>query len=255
MPTHAEAFAIDQENNAESIFEMQYGSNSDDNGWVLDDNHSENFKSSQGFMRSWWQDAGRGAPGGGLGIYVPTDEMIAAFEAGDTRKHTSIYDVGDTYYAAGVATPYDAAWSPTGSNLKKYRGDNAAKFTPINFAIDYNNERLMRFADVILMLAEARLQTGDAQGATDLMNEVRVRSFPDGAPIDAGDDLVAALVHERQVELAFEGHRLFDLVRWGMAGDAFTAQGKTFKMAGGTAIFPLPQTEIDRSGGKLSQVQ
>ena len=142
-----------------------------------------------------------------------------------------------------------------GSNLKKYRGDNAAKFTPVNFAIDYNNERLMRFADVILMLAEAKLQSGDAAMAVSLMNEVRARSFPDGAPIAAGDDLVAALVHERQVELAFEGHRLFDLVRWRLAEDAFAAQGKTLRMAGGTAIFPLPQTEIDRSGGKLSQVK
>jgi len=255
MPTHAEAFAIDQENNAESIFEMQYGSNSDDNGWVLDDNHSENFKSSQGFMRSWWQDAGRGAPGGGLGIYVPTAEMIAAFEEGDTRRETSIYAVGDTYYAAGVAVPYEDVWSPTGSNLKKYRGDNAAKFTPVNFAIDYNNERLMRYADLLLMLAEARLQTGDAATAVTLMNQVRARSFPTGTPISESDDLTAALVHERQVELAFEGHRLFDLVRWNLATEAFAAQGKTFNMTGGTAIFPLPQSEIDRSGGTLSQVR
>jgi len=257
MPTHAEAFAIDQENNAESVFEMQYGSNSDDNGWVLDDNHSENFKASQGFMRSWWQDAGRGAPGGGLGIYIPTEEMINAFEEGDTRRNTSIYAVGDTYFAAGVQTPYDAAWSPTGSNLKKYRGDNAAKFTPVNFAIDYNNERLMRYADVLLLLAEAKLQLGDLQAGADLMNQVRSRSFPDGAPIAVGsfDDLFGDLVHERQVELAFEGHRLFDLIRWNLASEAFAAQGKTFSMTGGTAVFPLPQTEIDRSGGVLSQVQ
>lgn len=256
MPTHQEAFAIDQENNAESVFELQYGSNSDDNGWVLDDNHSENFKASQGWMRSWWQDAGRGAPGGGLGIYIPTEQMINAFEEGDARKNTSIYVVGDTYYAAGTVAPYDPEWSPTGSNLKKYRGDNATKFTPVNFAIDYNNERLLRFADVILMYAEALIQTGDNATAVDLINEVRSRSFPDGAPVVVGskDEMLAALIHERQVELAFEGHRLFDLVRWGLAAEAFAAQGKTFNMAGGTAIFPLPLTEIDRSGGVLSQV-
>lgn len=257
MPTHAEAFAIDQENNAESVFEMQYGSNSDDNGWVLDDNHTENFKASQGFMRSWWQDAGRGAPGGGLGIYIPTNEIINAFEDGDTRRFTSIYEPGDTYFAAGVQVPYDEVWSPTGSNLKKYRGDNAAKFTPVNFAIDYNNERLMRYADVLLLLAEAKLQLGDLQAGADLMNQVRSRSFPDGAPIEVStlNAMIEDLVHERQVELAFEGHRLFDLVRWGLAEEAFSVQGKTFQMAGGTAIFPLPQTEIDRSGGVLNQVQ
>jgi hypothetical protein len=258
MPNHEDAFAIDQENNAEAVFELQYGSNSDDNGWVLDDNHSENFKASQGWMRAWWQDAGNGAPGGGLGIYVPTEEMINAFEDSDTRRFSSIYKSGDTFYGSGgVSAPYDPAWSPTGSNLKKYRGENATKFTPVNFAIDYNNERLMRFADVILMLAEAKLETGDLQAATDLMNEVRSRSFPDGPAIegDTQQELFDALVHERHVELAFEGHRLFDLVRWGIAKDVFTAQGKTFEPFGGTAIFPLPQSEIDRSGGVLNQVQ
>jgi hypothetical protein len=115
----------------------------------------------------------------------------------------------------------------------------------------------MRFADVILMLAEAKLETGDLQAATDLMNEVRSRSFPDGPAIegDTQQELFDALVHERHVELAFEGHRLFDLVRWGIAKDVFTAQGKTFEPFGGTAIFPLPQSEIDRSGGVLNQVQ
>ncbi|MEO1627885.1 MAG: RagB/SusD family nutrient uptake outer membrane protein, partial [Bacteroidota bacterium] len=57
MSNYEDVFSYDFENNSESIFELQYGSNSDDNGWVLDDNHSENFKASQGIMRAWWQDA------------------------------------------------------------------------------------------------------------------------------------------------------------------------------------------------------
>lgn len=255
MPNFEDVFAIDMENNAESVFELQYASNSDDNGWVLDDNHSENFKASQGWMRSWWQDAGNGAPGGGLGIYAPTPEMITAFEDGDTRKFTSIYSDGDTYYAPGTVADYDPTWSPTGSNLKKYRGLNATKFTPVNTAIDYNNERLMRFADVILMYAEALIESGgDTQLATDLINEVRARSFPTGTPIPNDGNLTNALRKERQVEFAFEGHRLFDIVRWGIAADVFSAQGKTFQMTGTNALFPLPQSEIDRSGGVLKQV-
>lgn len=256
MPNYEDNFAIDQENNAESVFELQYSSNSDDNGWVLDDNHSENFKASQGWMRSWWQDAGNGAPGGGLGIYIPTPEMIASYEEGDPRKAATLYEVGDTYYASGVAADYDAAWSPTGSNFKKYRGVNATKFTPVNFAIDYNNDRLLRFADVILMYAEALIESGGDTGlARDLINEVRDRGFP-GNSITTTDvgELRTALRQERRIELAFEGHRLFDLVRWGTAQEAFDAQGKTFTMAGSTAIFPLPQSEIDRSNGVLSQV-
>ncbi len=260
MSAYEDVFAFDQENNAESVFELQYASNSDDNGWVLDDNHSENFKASQGIMRAWWQDAGRGAPGGGLGINVPTTELIEAFEDGDTRKDATIYTDGDTYYAAGVAEPYSAAWSETGATMRKYRGLNVAKMNPVNFAIDYNNERVMRFADVILMYAEAlAFSNGDAQTIVDLMNEVRLRGCPTCTPIGIGDDLVAALQQERRVEFAFEGHRLFDLVRWNIAEEVFDAQGIDFKTWGTRgdfpAIFPLPQSEIDRGGGTLNQVE
>ncbi len=260
MSTFEDVFAFDQENNAESVFELQYASNSDDNGWVLDDNHTENFKASQGIMRAWWQDAGRGAPGGGLGINVPTQELIDAFEAGDTRKEATIYTDGDTYFADGVAATYDPAWSEYGATMRKYRGLNVAKMNPVNFAIDYNNERVLRFADVILMYAEAlAFSGGDEMTIVNLMNEVRLRGCPSCTPIAIGDDLVAALQQERRVEFAFEGHRLFDLVRWNIAADVFEAQGITFQTWGTRgdfpAIFPLPQSEIDRGGGTLSQVE
>lgn len=263
MSNYEDVFSFDFENNSESIFEMQYASNSDDNGWVLDDNHSENFKASQGIMRAWWQDAngGRGAPGGGLGIYVPTTELVDAFEADDPRKATNIYTAGDTYYAVGTEATYDASWSPTGATMRKYRGLNVAKMNPVNFAIDYNNERIYRYADLILLYAESLIESnGDLGLATSLINEVRGRSFPSGTPVAQGsqDELRQALRAERRVELPFEGHRLFDLVRWGIATDVFNAQGITFKTWGtsGTypAIFPIPQSEVDRSGGILSQV-
>lgn len=260
MPTFEEALAIDQENSVESLFEIQWGVNggTDENAWVLDDNHSENFKASQGWLRSWWQDAdnARGAPSNSFGVVIPSKEMVDAFEEGDPRRVASIYVEGDTYYTYGpIVQDYDPAWSITGSNIRKYRGENVLKFAPSPEVNDYNNDRLMRYADVLLMYAEALLEMGDAAMAASLINEVRARSFPEGAPVDASGDVKAALIHERRVELAFEGHRLFDIVRWGIAQEVFSAQGKTFTMAGSTAIFPLPQSEIDRSGGKLSQVQ
>jgi len=211
-------------------------------------------------MRAWWQDAGRGAPGGGLGINAPTTQLIEAFEDGDTRKAATIYTDGDTYYAAGVEATYSADWAPNGATMRKYRGLNVAKMNPVNFAIDYNNERILRFADVILMYAEAlAFSNGDAMTIVNLMNEVRLRGCPTCTPIAMGDDLVAALQQERRVEFAFEGHRLFDLVRWNIAAEVFADQGITFKTWGTRgdfpAIFPLPQSEIDRGGGTLSQVE
>lgn len=142
--------------------------------------------------------------------------------------------------------------------MRKYRGTNVAKMNPVNFAIDYNNERIYRYADLILMYAEAIVSSGgDAMTATDLINEVRARSCPSCTPVASTDDLLVAIQKERRVELAFEGHRLFDLVRWGSDGD-FGAQGITLKTWGTSgsfpAIFPLPQSEIDRGGGLLNQV-
>lgn len=265
-PTHFDALSFANENGSESIFEIQYASNSDDNGWVLDDNHTENFKATQGIMRGWYQDASdaRSAPSFNLGIYVPTTSLINSFEADDPRRSVAIYEDGDDYYTTGAGEPvftYSADWSPTGATIKKYRGENVPVMNPTNPSSDTNNERLFRFADLILLYAESIIETGgDLTEATRLINEVRIRPgdpantlTPIAGGLSAGD-LTDALRLERRRELAFEGHRLFDLVRWGIAEQVFANEGLTFNMTGSTAIFPLPQSEINRGGGKLTQV-
>ncbi len=116
----------DNENNAESIFEVQYGGPfSDDNLWVFDDTHSEDFKASQGTGRGWYWDASNGAPGGKLGWWAPTQDLVDAFEPGDVRLATILYQDGDTYYSfdgSRYELPYDPTWSSTSYTLKKYRG-------------------------------------------------------------------------------------------------------------------------------------
>lgn len=262
-----DALSFDFENGKESIFEIQYASNADNNGWVLDDNHSEAFKATQGIMRGWYQDAStaRGAIGAdNRGAYVPTTSLIDSYEANDPRLSATLYSVdGEDYYTSDVASDttikYRKAWSPTGATIKKYRGLNVPKMGT-NRSADINNERLFRFADLVLLYAESLIGVDNVE-ATRLVNEVRIRPASVGntlTPIAAGlsdADLLTALKLERRRELAFEGHRLFDLVRWDDAVTVFAAEDKTFEMTGGTAIFPLPQTEIDRSGGVLSQVK
>ncbi len=99
LPDYESVFAYNNENNAESIFEIQYGGPfSDDNLWVFDDTHSENFKASQGTGRGWYWDASNGAPGGKLGYWDPTQDLVDAFEPGDLRRQTILYEDGDTYY-------------------------------------------------------------------------------------------------------------------------------------------------------------
>jgi len=127
--------------------------------------------------------------------------------------------------------------------------------------VDFNNERLFRYADLILLYAETLINSDPAM-ATNLINEVRLRSYPNATPVPSGlsmTDLTEALRSERRFELAFEGHRYFDLVRWGIAQETFDALNTgtndnlwSSKTANG--LFPIPQKEIDRSQGVLNQI-
>ncbi|WP_081740432.1 RagB/SusD family nutrient uptake outer membrane protein [Aquimarina pacifica] len=264
MPTYDEVFDVSQENNSESIFEIQFAGAADDNGWVLDDFHPENFKATQGFNRE-----------SDIGIwsykYKPSPKYFEVSEDDDPRVATNIYQLGDTYYTAFES--YTLEWidqsdGTTNTLIKKYRGENVPKMAPSNGAVDYNNERIFRFADLILMYAETLIETGGDTGlATNLINEVRLRSYPTATPIASGlstGDLTDALRLERGLELFFEGHRYFDLVRWGIAQETFDAIDATedpnavITHSWGTrtanGLFPIPQTEIDKSGGVLTQI-
>ncbi len=246
---YGDVFAYDNENNIESIFEIQYGGPySDDNLWVFDDTHSEAFKASQGTGRTWYWDAANGAPGGKLGWWVPSQDLVDAYEAGDIRLTESIYQDGDTYYTtdgfAGV--PYDPAWSSTGYTIKKYRGARnvvSENHAP-NLQADFNNERWFRFAELKLLYAEALLESGRAADATVQINDIRNRA---GLADLSATATIADLQQEKRVELAFEPHRWFDIVRWDIGSTVFTNWDSKLE------VFPFPQAEIDRSGGILKQ--
>ncbi|MCJ7467295.1 MAG: RagB/SusD family nutrient uptake outer membrane protein [Maribacter sp.] len=253
VPDYEEVFAYNNENNSESIFEIQYGGPfSDDNLWVFDDTHSEDFKASQGTGRGWFWDASNGAPGGKLGFWVPTQNLVDTFEPGDVRPQTIFYQGGDTYYSfdgTRYELPYDVTWSTTSFTLKKYRGSiNAVtgNSSP-NGQADYNNERWFRFAELKLLYAEALIEGGgDLAIAEQQINDIRNRA---GLPnLLTGADLTQAMRQEKRVELALEPHRWFDIVRWGIGSQVFGAAWNDKDV-----VFPFPLSEIDRSGGLLKQ--
>jgi len=249
LPDFEAVFAFDNENNAESIFEVQYGGPfSDDNLWVFDDTHSENFKASQGTGRVWYWDAGNGAPGGKVGWWAPTTDLLNAFEAGDLRKGVTLYEAGDMYYTfPDDPVPYDENWSSTNLTLKKYRGPRntvSANHSP-NQQADFNNERWFRFAELKLLYAEALLMSGRDGDATTQINDIRGRA---GLPGLGGTATMADLQQERRVELALEPHRWFDIVRWDLGASIFGASWDPKYV-----LFPFPQSEIDRSSGMLTQ--
>ena len=125
------------------------------------------------------------------------------------------------------------------------------------------NNKVIRYADVLLMYAEACCETGNLSEAKEALEEVRSRArgnnsnilppFPYGSYVDNVDGLRQAIRHERRVELAMEGHRWFDICRWGIAKevmDAYKAtetpevqsQMATF-IKGTNELFPLPSQE------------
>ena len=247
-----DAFDFKKENGAESVFEIQYGGPfSDDNLWVFDDTHSEAFKASQGTGRVWyWNPSGdAGAPGGGLGWFVPTENLVNEFESGDPRLTASLYRDGDTYYNKGEGTTtYSALWSSTGYSIRKYFGARnaiGAAYSP-NGQAGFNNERYYRYAEVLLLYAEALIESGRTDDGLRVIND-EIRGRVGLGPTTIADPM-AALRHERRVELAFEMHRWFDITRWGIGATVFAGSWNEKYN-----VFPFPQAEITRSAGKLVQ--
>ena len=135
------------------------------------------------------------------------------------------------------------------------------------------NYRLVRASDVLLLYAEAALESGkDVAGAKWALEEVRKRArncsadpantlpaFPGYGYADTTDGLRQAIRHERRVELGMEGHRWFDLVRWGIAYEVLDKdQGSYGKnesaearaemanfIKGKNELFPIPAEEIN----------
>lgn len=252
LDNYEDAFDFEKENGLESIFEVQYGGPfSDDNLWVFDDTHSEAFKASQGTGRVWyWNPSGdAGAPGGGLGWFVPTEDLVNEFEEGDPRLEASLYRDGDIYYDKGDGTTsYNPEWSSTGYSIRKYFGARnavGAAYAP-NGQAGFNNERYFRYAELLLLYAEALIESGRMDDGVRVINE-EIRARVGLAPTTITDP-VSALRHERRVEMAFEMHRWFDITRWNIGADVFGSDWEDRY-----SLFPFPQSEITISDGKLVQ--
>lgn len=249
LADYEDVFAWSNENSSESIFEIQYGGPfSDDNGWVYDDNHSENFKASQGIARTWFMytnDAFAGS--NSLAWYVPTANLLELYktEPADKRIGYNFYQAGDQFegFAYGNANPvepYDPSRSETGISIKKYFGPKNVESNQYKQNVTFNNERFLRLPEVLLLHAEALLNGGTPQGgspyqtADACINATRTRA---GLSTLTGATL-AQMQAEKRKELAFETTRFFDMIRWGI---------------GGAKFLPFPQAEIDRNAGKLVQ--
>ena len=234
------------ENNIESVFEVQYFEGQGAGFGCLqcsEGNVAVGFSGIRNYTGPEFSS--------GFSFNVPVQEAYDAFEAGDLRRDVAILDINA--WAASTGATFGEGFEHTGYFNRKYlprtRSSNAQGDRNLT---NPNNYRAIRFADVLLMAAEAfnRSSTPNDTKAQAYLNRVRERAFGNSTRniVATGDNLYNNILEERRTELVGEGHRFFDLVRTGRA-----AQSINGFVTGKHEVFPIPAIEIQLAGDRWSQ--
>jgi hypothetical protein len=245
LPDYDQLFTAASEGNSESVFEIEYSGlegGSYDCLICLEGNAAPGFQGIRQYNGPVYGD--------GNSYNLPTQELYDAFSAGDIRRDASVLDL-DAFIAAqpnaSEITYAIGGGGHTGYYNNKYIKRQGEIGLPDNDLTSPVNYRAIRYADVLLMAAEAHNRSGNDAQALSYVNLVRARAnVPD--LLSSGTQLTEEIWNERRLELSGEGHRFFDLVRTGQAADFidnFTPNKNE--------LFPLPQVEIDLAGGNWSQ--
>ncbi|WP_442266078.1 RagB/SusD family nutrient uptake outer membrane protein [Tenacibaculum sp. ZS6-P6] len=184
----------------------------------------------------------------GFSFNIPVQEVFDAFETGDNRRDVAILDINA--WAASTGATFSEGFEHTGFYNRKYIARKGDLNTGDANLTNPNNYRAIRYADVLLMAAEALNRGGISDTrAQEYLNRVRRRAFGDMNHdiSDSGSALTQAIYNERRLELVGEGHRFFDLVR---TGNGNLINGFT---VGKNELFPIPIEEIQFSNGNWSQ--
>ncbi|MDX2072440.1 MAG: RagB/SusD family nutrient uptake outer membrane protein [Haliscomenobacter sp.] len=238
LADYTKIFLPEGENSSESVFEVQ----------------ATALEASYAGATPWNMVQGvRGTPNLGWGFNLPSDDLMKAFEFGDPRRDATALLVGE-------ALPDGSALVEDNPQMENERYNQKA-WTPAHALLQDNgpsNIRILRYADVLLIAAEALNENNKPQQALVHLNAVRIRArgnrrnvLPDITITDK-DGLRQKIWQERRVELAMEQQRWFDLVRTGQVEARMKAVGKNF-VKGKHELFPIPQTEIDLGGGNIAQ--
>lgn len=238
-------FEDEGENGLESVFEVQYTDKEGAGFGCLqcsEGNVAVGFSGPRNYTGNLFTS--------GFSFNVPTQEVVDAFEVGDNREAVAILDIAA--WAAATGASAGEGYEHTGYFNRKYipRKRSADAQGDLNLT-NPNNYRAIRYADVLLMAAEAYNRSGlDDAKARGYLNQVRRRAFGDmNHDISAsGAALTDFIWAERRVELVGEGHRFFDLVRTGKA-----AQEIDGFVAGKNELFPIPIEEIQFANGNWAQ--
>ncbi len=240
---YAEIFTKEGENNIESIFEIQYMTESGGN-WGKNNANEGSFTNV--FTRARGQF-------GGFGFNIPTQSFVDEFFVEgfeDPRLKSTVFRVGDAMGDRGIFTIEATGGSPYLYYSKKYFSNKSEEAKLGDPAPNGgSNDRVIRYADMLLVHAEAAYQSGDENSARQSLNQVRSRvALPNITA--SGAALLAAIYRERRIELGLEAHRFFDLVRTGRGPSVLGSLG--FR-EGVHELFPIPQSQILATNGALIQ--
>jgi hypothetical protein len=211
MTNPADVFSISNENNKEILFAVQFASGV--NG---------NTEGSTLFQ----QYAPSGTVSGAKGHNLPTKSLYALYSSADKRKGTYL-----------TATSTGTPWSKKQTQPTTVITDGGSDFV------------VLRYADVLLMLAEVQNELGNSSGAATTLNLIRTRAGLAATTATTQSDLRAAIDLERRFELVGEGHRWFDLLRSGNAvsvmNDWFKANNIQTTITANNLLMPIPQSQIN----------
>ncbi|WP_158800148.1 RagB/SusD family nutrient uptake outer membrane protein [Pedobacter sp. L105] len=230
-------FTVSAKNNSEVIFTV----------W-----HVSGAQPSQGNSLNYWF-----APRSlnGAGVFYPTQALVDNFEPGDPRLDFTVARAGQPYFDSS----FDPSWTTTGYLSKKHV--QPLSEVPASTKNDGNlNYEAIRFADILLVKAEALNELGQSSAALVPLNQIRSRArsnyvgnAPDGllAPVTTADQtqLRDLIRRERRSELALEFQRFFDVIRYGQtyAEAVLKPDAPNFNY-GNNKFFPIPQTELNTNG-------
>lgn len=237
-------FENDNENNIESVFEVQY-TDVEGAGFgcfqCSEGNIAVGFNGIRNYNGPLFES--------GFSFNVPTQDVVDEFEEGDMRLETAILDIDA--WAAETGATFSTGFEHTGYFNRKYISRQGDLNTGDANLTNPNNYRAIRFADVLLMAAEALNRGGISDSRAQMyLNRVRERAFgnSDNNVSATGSTLTEAIYHERRVELVGEGHRFFDLVRTGRAASEINGF-----QSGKHELFPIPLIEIQLAGNQWEQ--
>lgn len=220
-------------NGPESIFEVQFSGNTEYDFW------GNNPQSS--WLSTFMGPRNSDFVAGSYGWNQPTQEFVDQYEEGDLRKDLTIFYEGCPDFDG---KQYKSNYSNTGYNVRKFL---VTKTISPEYNTNPQNFVVYRYADVLLMKAEALNEQGQTAQAAIPLNIVRQRAGLANVANLTQEAMREKIIHERRIELAFEGHRWFDMIRVDKGNYALNflhSIGKT-QATKDRLIFPIPQTEMD----------